>query len=272
MKKFMIMKSSNIADCLKIKEMRLVFVLARSDLQKRFSGSFFGIFWMLIQPIVSVIIYYWVFQLGFKSNPVESIPYVAWLLPGIVPWFYFNDAIINGITSFVVYRHWVKKLSFNISILPFVRILASLFLHIIFMVIMIVVIIIYGNAPSAWWFQGIYYIVANTILVTSIVYFLASINVFVKDIVQLINVLLQFGFWLAPIMYEQEIMPVWIQKILILNPFTYIVRGYRDTFLFKIGFWDRPIDTIRFWVMVLILVGLGMMTYKRLEDHFADVL
>ena len=111
---------------MKIREMRhLVFVLGTSDFRKKYIGAFLGIFWMFVQPVISVLIYYCIFQLGFKSNPVESLPFVAWLLPGIVPWFFFNDAVSCGVATFVSYKHLVKKLPFEIWLLPLARIFSS---------------------------------------------------------------------------------------------------------------------------------------------------
>ena len=70
----------------------LIMTLAVADFKKRFVGSALGIIWMFIQPIITVLIYFVIFQLGFKSQPVADVPYVLWLIPAIVPWFFFNDA------------------------------------------------------------------------------------------------------------------------------------------------------------------------------------
>ena len=67
----------------------LILTLAEADFKKKFVGSFLGIFWMFIQPIITVLMYFFVFQLGFRSQPVSEVPYVLWLIPGIVPWFFF---------------------------------------------------------------------------------------------------------------------------------------------------------------------------------------
>ena len=255
-----------------LEKLKLIVVLAKSDFQKRFIGSFLGIFWMFVQPVVSVVIYYCVFQLGFRNNPVDGIPYVVWLLPGIVPWFFFNDAVSNGVSSVESYKNWIKKLSFDVRIVPMVRVTASFFLHLLFMIVMIVVLLIYGCTPTLWWLQCLYYEVANLVLVIALSYLTSSINVFVKDMGQFVNVLLQFGFWVAPIMYNPEIMPDWIQAILKWNPFTYIVVGYRDSFLFGTGFWTKQADTLQFWIITLALFVLGNVVYRRLQPHFADVL
>ena len=70
----------------------MVWDLAKADFKKRFVGSYFGVAWMFVQPIVTVLIYFFVFQMGFRSvPPVPDTPYLLWLIPGIVPWFYFSE-------------------------------------------------------------------------------------------------------------------------------------------------------------------------------------
>ena len=70
----------------------LIFSLAKSDFKKRFVGSYFGIVWMFVQPLATVLVYTLIFQVGFRATtPIAGIPYVLWLIPGIIPWFYFQD-------------------------------------------------------------------------------------------------------------------------------------------------------------------------------------
>lgn len=251
---------------------QLILTLATADFKKRFIGSYLGIFWMFMQPIVSIIIYYFVFQIGFKSNPVENIPYVLWLMPGIIPWFFFNDTLQNGVTTLSSYKHLVKKMVFRIDILPIMKVVSSLFLHVIFIFILMIVCVLFGQMPSFWWLQTIYYLGCNIMLVTGLVYLTSSVNVFVKDMGQAVNICLQFGFWIAPIMWDISQMPEEIHWLLKLNPFTYIVDGFRDSFIFHQGFWTKPYLTLYFWAVTLMLFAGGIKLFKKMEPHFADVL
>lgn len=253
-------------------ERKLIMVLARSDFKKKFVGSYFGIFWMFVQPIVSILIYYLVFQVGFKTNPVDDMPYVLWLMPGIFPWFFFNEVLQGGVLTLNSYQHLVKKIVFKVDILPMVKIVSSLFLHLIFLYINLVVFLLFGELPSLWWLQGFYYLICNLILITGLVYLTAAINVFVKDMSQIVNICLQFGFWLAPIMWDESIMPQMLIPFLRLNPFTYIVNGFRDCFVYHVGFWERTGDTVYFWIISLTLLFGGIRLYKKMEPHFADML
>ncbi|HJC25602.1 MAG TPA: ABC transporter permease [Candidatus Eisenbergiella merdavium] len=254
------------------KERKLIIVLSQADFKKKFVGSYLGIFWMFVQPIISILIYYLVFQVGFKTNPVDDMPYVLWLMPGIFPWFFFNEALQGGVLTLSSYQYLVKKIVFKVDILPMVKIVSSLFLHLIFLYINIFVYLLWGEYPSIWWLQSIYYLFCNLTLIIGLVYLTAAINVFVKDMSQIVNICLQFGFWLAPIMWDESIMPDMLRPFLKINPFTYIVNGFRDSFVFHIGFWERPVNTAYFWGISMLILLSGVKLYKRMEPHFADML
>lgn len=255
-----------------ISKRQLIMTLAISDFKKRFVGSYLGIFWIFMQPIVSIVIYYFVFQIGFKSNPVENMPYVLWLMPGIIPWFFFNDTLQSGVSTLSSYKHLVKKMVFRIDILPIMKVLSSLFIHIIFIFILFITFFIFGQKPSIWWFQIIYYLIGNIMLVTGLVFLTSAINVFFKDMSQIVTIFLQFGFWIAPIMWDISMMPEEIHWLIRLNPFTYIVDGFRDCFIYHVGFWTKPYLTIYFWIFTIVIFISGVGLFKKMEPHFADVL
>lgn len=248
--------------------------LAASDFKKRFVGSYFGVFWMFVQPIVTIIIYYCVFQLGFKTAPPTGIevPYVLWLIPGMIPWFFINEGINMGTGCLYDYNYLVKKIVFKVSVLPVIKMVSCLFVHIIFVGIMMAVFIIFGQYPTIYWIQAIYYTACAFIISLGITFFTASINVFFKDMGQIVNILLQFGMWIAPIMWPYTMVGEKLQQILKLNPFYYIVEGYRDCFITQVWFWERYKISIYFWVVTIIIFIIGGVVFKKLKPHFADVL
>lgn len=250
----------------------LILTLAQADFKKRFVGSFLGACWMFVQPIVTVLIYFFVFQLGFKSQPVAEVPYVLWLIPAIVPWFFFNDAWAGGTNCLYEYRHLVKKMVFQVSILPIIKILSSFFVHLIFIWIMLAFMLLYGMDPSMWWLQMFYYSFCTMFLVLGLSYITASVNAFFKDVGQLVQVFLQVGMWLAPVMWSETMVPERFRFIVKLNPFYYIVEGYRDCFISHEGFWQHPALTLYFWCIAIGIFVLGMFLFKKLRPHFADVL
>ena len=253
--------------------------LTRDDddnFRKRFVGSYFGIVWMLVQPIVTVLIYFFIFQVGFKSvPPVPGVPYVLWLIPGIVPWFFYSEAL-NCVTGCLQeYSYLVKKVVFQVEILPIIKLISCMLVHAFFAGIMLTVFLCYGRFPMATWIQILYYSFAAAMLALAFGYLTSAINVFFKDMAQIVSICLQFGMWLTPIMYQETMFAdkaPWFVTILKLNPFYYVVAGYRDSMLTGNWFWERPKLGIYFWVVTLVIGLLGLRVFKRLRPHFSDVL
>ncbi len=121
--------------------------------------------------------------------------------------------------------------------------------------------------------QLIYYIVCLMCLVISLAYFTSSVTPFFKDFSQIVNILTQIGMWLTPIMWNYTTMDLGpVLAVFKLNPMFYIVQGYRDCFIDKIWFWQRPTMTFSFRITVFLLFFIGEKSFKTLKDHFADVL
>lgn len=131
-----------------------------------------------------------------------------------------------------------------------------------------------------WVLSGFVYI-ANVILylcdddpLLGLIYATSAIVVFFKDLGQIINIILQIGVWMTPIMWNidgMELNPILI-TILKLNPMYYIVAGYRDSLINKAGFWEQPGMTIYYWILTIVLFIIGTKIFKKLKPHFADVL
>ena len=240
---------------------KLIWDLAKADFKKRFVGSYFGMVWMFVQPLVTVLIYFFIFQLGFKSvPPVPGVPYVLWLVPGIVPWFFYSEAL-NCITGCLQeYSYLVKKVVFQVEILPVIKLISCLLVHGFFLLIMLIMALCFGKLPMATWIQILYYSFAASMLALAFGYLTSAIHVFFKDMAQIVSICLQFGMWLSPIMYQETMFSAdypWIVTVLKLNPFYYIVAGYRDSILTGNWFWERPTLTVYFWVVTLVIGFAG---------------
>lgn len=255
---------------------KLICDLSKADFKKRFVGSYFGVVWMFVQPLVTVLIYFFVFQLGFKSAPpVPGVPYVLWLVPGIVPWFFYSESL-NCVTGCLQeYSYLVKKVVFQVEILPLIKLISCLFVHAFFLVIMAVLFLCYGRLPMLAWIQVCYYSFAASMLALGFGYLTCAVHVFFKDMAQIVSICLQFGMWLTPIMYDESLFAdrlPWVTKLLKLNPFYYIAAGYRDSMITGNWFWERPRLTLYFWLVTGVTGLFGLHVFRKLRPHFSDVL
>lgn len=251
----------------------LIWNLSKNDFKTKYAGSYLGITWAFIQPIITILIYWFVFEFGLKSgSPIKDVPFILWFMVGLVPWFFFQEAVLNATNCMLEYSYLVKKVLFKISILPIVKIISALFIHLAFIVFLFVVAGVYGFYPSKYTIQLIYYLFCTFFMALSISYATSAIVIFFKDLGQIINIFLQVGMWMTPIMWSYTIVPENFQWIVKLNPMYYIIEGYRDTFIKHVWFFERYFQTAYFWVLTLVLFIIGAVIFKKLKPHFADVL
>lgn len=251
---------------------KMLMQLSRDDFQKKYLGSFLGILWAFVQPTVTILIFWFVFQVGFKSAPVNDVPFILWLSTGLIPWFFFSDSVNTATSSIIENSFLVKKVVFNVNLLPIIKIVSALFIHLFFISIIFILFSSYGFAINVFNLQVIYYLIAMTFLVISFSWITSALVIFLKDISHLVGMLIQFGFWLTPIFWDLSNIPDEYKKFLVLNPMYYIIEGYRDSFINHIWFWDKPLLTLNFWIFSILLFFIGRIVFKKMRPHFADVL
>ena len=257
---------------------KLIIRLSVNDFKTRYAGSMMGIFWAFMQPVITVLIYWFVFEKGLRAGTQAmggaSVPFVLFLISGLVPWFFFSDAWPNGTNSLISYSYLVKKVVFKISILPVVKVMASIYVHVFFAAVAVLIFWAYGHAPDIYSLQIIYYSLCAFVLALGLSYITASVVVFFRDLREIINILLQILVWVTPIMWniETSLPDGTLKKVLQLNPMYYVVSGYRDALIYKKWLWENAGLTIYFWVVTLLIFGMGMLVFKGLKKHFADVL
>ena len=252
---------------------QLLWELTKKDFQVRYLGSYLGVIWAFIQPLITILIFWFVFQVGFKSMPVENFPFILWLVTGMFPWFFIADSISCSVGAIADNSYLVKKVVFRVSLLPIVKIISALIVHLFFIGILFLMFLAYGYYPNLYNLQIIYYLVAATLLLLLGFSWLSSaLMVFLKDIGQLIGMLLQFGFWMTPIFWNFKIIPEKYAFFLKLNPAYYIIEGYRNCFIYQKWFWQDLSLTIYFWTFTGVFLLIGIIAFKKLRPHFADVL
>lgn len=252
----------------------LIWKLAKNDFKKRYAGSYMGALWAMVQPVVTVAMYYIVFDkiMGNTGRGTGDMPFVLFLTAGLVPWFYFSEALNNGTNALREYNYLVKKVVFKISILPIIKIIAATFIHVFFAAVLLVVAAIYGYYPTVYTIQLVYYSFCLFIFVLALSYTTCSIVVFFKDLAQIINIVLQIGMWATPILWDiNSVHEKWV-IFLKLNPLVYIVNGYRSAICEREWFFQDFFSTMYFWIVTVVLFGIGGAVFKRLKVHFADVL
>jgi len=245
----------------------------KTEFRSRFARSKLGGFWMVLHPLAQVLVYALILSQIMKAKlpGVESqYAYPIYILSGMVGWTLFSEIVGRLLNVFIENANLLKKMVFPKLALPLITIGSSLVNFIILFLMMYVVFGFLGHLPyhSIYWMP---LLVAITIaLGVGIGLFFGVLNVFIRDIGQVMNIVLQFWFWLTPIVYMTSIIPQKYHSLLMLNPMTGIVMGYQNVLLY-----DKAPDLkllIYPSMVAVVFLVLALFIYKKANEDMADVL
>lgn len=250
----------------------MIWAMARRDLAARYVGSAGGIFWAVVQPLVTVAVYWFVFSVGFRAQGPGGAPFILYFLGGFVPWLFFSEVVNASVPAVVGNAHLVKKTLFPTQILPVVQVVAASAAH---GALLLAYIGLAAATVGASWIslpQLLYYYLALAALALGFGWLLSALQVFSRDVQQGAAVALNLWFWLTPIVWTADLLPPEYRWIVDANPMSYVVQGYRDSVLGGGAIWDRPLAAAGYWLAAGGALALGALVFRRLKPEFADVL
>ena len=245
----------------------------RRELRERYRGSFTGFGWALLQPLIQLAIYAFVFVQIFKARvPGAGAPgYVPFLVVAMWPWIAFSEAILRSTTAIQENAALIGKVALPREILVLAPCVASFLLHTAGFVAILTVLAISGQGVAISHLPlALLLYIPMFAYVLGICLMLSALQVFVRDLVQIVGQLLTLMMFAAPIFYDRANLPERFQGLLDLNPFTFYVEGMRSLLL---GYGEFP------WHGLLIALGvaglsltIGHWLFRRLDPHFEDFL
>ena len=256
-----------------VRSRKLLLTLSYDDIRDKYLGSYLGVIWAILRPTLFIFVLWFVFSMGFKAKPTDDgTPFVLWLLSGYIPWFFFTEGLSKGVTAITGNTYLVKKVSFRVSILPVVTVISAFYIHIIFVLILLLIFMLNGYMPTIYWLQIPFLMFSTAILILGLSWLTSSVRVFIKDVSEVVGVIIQFGFWLTPIFWSIDLIPDRYRLILQANPMFFIVESYRNALIYDVWFWENTGLTVYFFTITLFVLFVGAIVFKRLRPHFGDVL
>ena len=250
----------------------ILFELAKRDFQKQYMGSSLGFIWVYLQPLLYIILLYMVFTFGLRAGNISNgTPFLIYLITGMVPWFYFSENLSSNANVIRQHSFLLKKVDFRLSLLPIVKLISSSMPHLFFLLITLMVAATYGIYPTWYALQLIYYFFAMIMLLLGIGWLTSATNLFISDVSKFVGVTVTFGMWITPLFWDIALVPPQYRWIINLNPFYYIVEGYRDSIIYGVGFWEKPVHTLFFWSITALTLWIGITVFRKLRPHFAEV-
>ena len=246
--------------------------MTKNDLKAKYSTSLLGAFWIFVLPLVTIVVFWFVYEMGFRLQPVKDVPFILWFVSAYVPWLFFSEYLISGANCLREYSYLVKKVKFRVELLPVIKLLSGVAVHVFFILVMLGMFGLYRVAPQPYMAQILYYSGAMILHSYGLILLLSASYALFPDIVQVAQVVVQIGFWVTPIIWNIREMDETIASVIRFIPMAYIVEGYRDSMIYQIGFWEKPEETIVYWVLTGIVFLAGKIVFSRLEPFFADEL
>lgn len=215
---------------------QFIYSSVKRDFQSRYTGSVLGGSWMVFQPLAMILVYTLVFSNVMHSKLAgmddNVYAYSIYLCAGALPWNVFNEIVMNIINVFQGNANLLKKVSFPRICLPVISTFTGILNFAIGFSLFLLFLLLAGSFPfhAFWAFFVVFFV--QLVFSLSISVGLGVMNVFFRDIGQMMGIVLQFWFWFTPIVYPVKIVPGGLSWLLKFNPMYYLVAGYHDIFLY----------------------------------------
>jgi lipopolysaccharide transport system permease protein len=250
----------------------LIRTMVRRDILGRYRGSFGGVFWTVLNPLLLMLTYFFVFglvlQTKFGSDPSRT-RFALYFLAGMLPWLAFSEAAGRAPSVMLEHRNFVKKLVFAVETLPVNLVVSGLVTETFALLLFTIgVFLAHGKVPaSVVWLPAL--IVPQVLFTAGLCWFLGALGVFVRDLGQVIGFLLTLWFFLTPICYPEASLPAAALPLLTKNPMFVLVRGYRAIFLEG----HAPVwgSLWKLWIAAAAVFILGHAWFYKLRRSFADI-
>lgn len=248
--------------------------LAKTDIVKQYRGAALGWMWALIQPAITIFVFWFAFSVGIRrGGDVDGYPFFLWMLSGFIPWFYMKATLTGGAGSIRKYKYLVKRIKYPVDTIPTFVSLSNLIVNLVLQVIMIAIFMGFGFMPTKYYLQIFILIFAMAFFFTAWSLFAGMLSAVSKDFLNLVRSVTQALFWLSGILYDANRIHIgWIREMMMFNPITLIANGYRNAMIYQKWIWEYPDQIRNFVIMTLIMCVLAVWAYWKLKKDIPDVI
>jgi lipopolysaccharide transport system permease protein len=254
----------------------LVGNLVARELKARYKGSVLGFVWSLLNPLGMMLVFTFVFSVMMPNAQLPNYP--IFFLCGYLPWQFFNNGVMAGMGSIVGNSNLVKKVYFPREVLPISAVLAALVNFLLAMVVLFAALLVTKTRLSPYLWQLPLVVGIQTCFVLAMALVLSSLNVFYRDTMMIMEVVLQAWFFLTPVLYPIEILPRSYQVLgisldihrlmYVLNPMASLIAAYRD--LLYWGYRTNLDFLLRTGVTVLIALLIGYVFFLHYRQRLGE--
>lgn len=245
----------------------------KREFQKRYAGSALGISWNIVQPLTMILVYTMVFTEIMRTRLPTSddqFAYSIYLCAGMLPWMLFQEIILRSSNVFIENGNLLKKSSFPRICLPTIVSLSALTHFAIAFILFMLFLFAMERFPGWIVIAALPLLILQLALAVAAGIILGTLNVFFRDIGQITNIVLQFWFWLTPIVYPLSALPSVVQQWLDINPLTPLMKGYQDIFVsYQLPIWSTLLPLA---AATLVLMIVGYLMFRGRAPEIVDEL
>lgn len=250
-----------------------IWQMAQKDLSKLYKGTALGWIWIVLKPMLLLSVYWFAFSFGLRSGKaVDGYPYFLWLMAGMIPWFYMRSMLGGGAGALRKYRFLITKIKFPISTIPTFVNISNFCVHVVLVGIMILIYIAFGFLPDIYYLQLPLYMLMAFLFFNFWALFSSFIAAMSKDFLNFIRSITMAFLWISGIFYDVNNMGGTLKTIMLLNPITIVVNGFRNSLVYKQWFWETPLELRNYVIVTVIMMVLSVWIYKKLRREVPDVL
>jgi homopolymeric O-antigen transport system permease protein len=246
----------------------LFYILVWRDLKVRYKQSALGVAWVILQPLLTMIIFTLLFG-RLAKMPSEGRPYAIFSYAGLLPWTFFAQGVTGGANSLINSSNLITKVYFPRLLIPSASVGAGLVDFTIASLMLFIIMPWYHSAFHLTMLMFIPLMLLTALMTSSVAIFTSAINVKYRDIRHALPFAVQLWMFLTPVIYPVSFLPERWRWVLNLNPLSGIIEGFRA------AIFGSPFDWTGLAISVVIvgalLVGTGH-AFRRMERHFADVI
>ena len=251
-----------------------IWSIAKYEIKADMRDSKLGMFWNFASPLIQILTYWFLFGFVLDKKAVDGIPYMAWMLGGMIVWFLVRPCITSGCSAIYKKADVITKMKFPVSILPMTVVLKKVFDNMCLFVVLIIVFALYGYYPSVYWLGLIYYLVCAVIFAFSLSLTTSVLTMLARDTKKLITSCMRMILYLTPILWSVDRfknLPL-LKTIVMCNPIYYIVQGYRDCFFYHKGIMAYTWSMGWFWGVTIALFLFGSYMMYKFKTRFIDMI
>ena len=248
--------------------------MALRELKATYVGSFFGFFWAVLNPLCQIAIYGAVFGFFLKGTVPPGYgtnSFFLFLVAGLIPWQFFAQTIGASSNVLLAYANLVKRaVGFPCEVLPIVTVISNAVSQLVSIAILYAIVITSTRSVSPNMLLVPVYLFFASIMCVGLGWILSSLTVFLRDIPQIIGLVLTGVFFFTPICYSPSIVPPKVLFVMKLNPLYHVIEGYRLACL--TGKALPPLDFAYLAISSVLIAGLGGILFRKLKPEFAEVM